>query len=145
MREKASPSFQFYIKIILLIGNKQHIKSIINFLFKISVDIYIFNIIIFSTYVKTYKKEVGNLRSLNKKEIYLIMMDEYEKRREKEIKREMYYICENITLLKKRLVVLREELLSLGDNKDKELENGKVKKLTYKRKKYQNNRKEHFE
>lgn len=62
------------------------------------------------------------------------MMDEYEKRREKEIKREMYYICENITLLKKRLVVLREELLSLGDNKDKELENGKVKKLTYKRK-----------
>ena len=95
--------------------------------------------------MKTYKKEVGNLRSLNKKEIYLIMMDEYEKRREKEIKREMYYICENITLLKKRLVVLREELLSLGDNKDKELENGKVKKLTYKRKKYQNNRKEHFE
>lgn len=68
------------------------------------------------------------------------MMDEYEKRREKEIKREMYYVCENITLLKKRLVVLREELLSLGDNKDKELENGKVKKLTYKRKKYQNNR-----
>ena len=85
------------------------------------------------------------MRSLNKKEIYLIMMDEYEKRREKEIKREMYYVCENITLLKKRLVVLREELLSLGDNKDKELENGKVKKLTYKRKKYQNNKKEHFE
>ena len=42
-----------------------------------------------------------------------------------------------MTLLKKRLVVLREELLSLEDNKDKELENGKVKKLSYKRKKIQ--------
>ena len=44
-----------------------------------------------------------------------------------------------MTLLKKRLVVLREELLSLGDNKDKELENVKVKKLSYKRKKYKVN------
>ena len=44
-----------------------------------------------------------------------------------------------MTLVKKRLVVLREELLSLEDNKDKELENGKVKKLSYKRKKYKVN------
>ena len=64
------------------------------------------------------------------------MMSDYEKRLEKEIKREMYDLSEQIKEKKKRLVELRDKLLELGDNKDKEIENGKVKKLSYKRKKY---------
>jgi hypothetical protein len=64
------------------------------------------------------------------------MMSDYEKRLEKEIKREMYDLSEQIKAKKKRLVELRDRLLELGDNKYKEIENGKVKKLNYKRKKY---------
>ena len=64
------------------------------------------------------------------------MMSYYEKRLEKEIKREMYDLSEQIKAKKKRLVELRDRLLELGDNKYKEIENGKVKKLNYKRKKY---------
>lgn len=64
------------------------------------------------------------------------MMSNYEKRLEKEIKREMYDLSEQIKEKKNRLVELRDRLLELGDNKDKEIENGKVKKLSYKRKKY---------
>lgn len=67
------------------------------------------------------------------------MMSDYEKRLEKEIKREMYDLSEKIKAKKKRLVELRDRLLELGDNKDKEIENGKVKKLSYKRKKYKVN------
>ena len=67
------------------------------------------------------------------------MMSDYEKRLEKEIKREMYDLSEQIKAKKKRLVELRDRLLELGDNKDKERENGKVKKLSYKRKKYKVN------
>lgn len=67
------------------------------------------------------------------------MMSDYEKRLEKEIKREMYDLSEQIKAKKKRLVELRDRLLELGDNKDKEIENGKVKKLSYKRKKYKVN------
>lgn len=67
------------------------------------------------------------------------MMSDYEKRLEKEIKREMYDLSEQIKEKKKRLVELRDKLLELGDNKDKEIENGKVKKLSYKRKKYKVN------
>jgi hypothetical protein len=67
------------------------------------------------------------------------MMSDYEKRLEKEIKREMYDLSEQIKAKKKRLVELRDKLLELGDNKDKEIENGKVKKLSYKRKKYKVN------
>ena len=57
------------------------------------------------------------------------MMSDYEKRLEKEIKREMYDLSEQIKAKKKRLVELRDRLLELGDNKYKEIENGKVKKL----------------
>ena len=64
------------------------------------------------------------------------MMSDYEKRLEKEIKREMYDLSEQIKPKKKRLLELRDRLLELGDNKYKEIENGKVKKLNYKRKKY---------
>lgn len=67
------------------------------------------------------------------------MMSDYEKRLEKEIKREMYDLSEQIKAKKKRLVELRDRLLELGDNKYKEIENGKVKKLSYKRKKYKVN------
>ena len=67
------------------------------------------------------------------------MMSYYEKRLEKEIKREMYDLSEQIKAKKKRLVELRDKLLELGNNKDKEIENGKVKKLSYKRKKYKVN------
>ena len=67
------------------------------------------------------------------------MMSDYEKRLKKEIKREMYDLSEQIKAKKKRLVELRDRLLELGDNKDKEIENGKVKKLSYKRKKYKVN------
>lgn len=67
------------------------------------------------------------------------MMSDYEKRLEKEIKREMYDLSEQIKAKKKRLVELRDRLLELGDNKYKEIENGKVKKLNYKRKKYKVN------
>lgn len=67
------------------------------------------------------------------------MMSDYEKRLEKEIKREMYDLSEQIKAKKKRLVELRDKLLELGNNKDKEIENGKVKKLSYKRKKYKVN------
>lgn len=67
------------------------------------------------------------------------MMSDYEKRLEKEIKREMYDLSEQIKAKKKRLVELRDRLLELGDNKDKEIENGKVKKLSYKRNKYKVN------
>lgn len=67
------------------------------------------------------------------------MMSDYEKRLEKEIKREMYDLSEQIKEKKKRLVELRDKLLEIGDNKDKEIENGKVKKLSYKRKKYKVN------
>lgn len=67
------------------------------------------------------------------------MMSDYEKRLEKEIKREMYDLSEQIKAKKKRLVELRDRLLELGNNKDKEIENGKVKKLSYKRKKYKVN------
>jgi hypothetical protein len=70
---------------------------------------------------------------------FYIMMSDYEKRLEKEIKREMYDLSEQIKAKKKRLVELRDRLLELGDNKDKEIENGKVKKLSYKRKKYKVN------
>ena len=48
----------------------------------------------------------------------------------------MYDLSEQIKAKKKRLVELRDRLLELGDNKYKEIENGKVKKLNYKRKKY---------
>lgn len=61
------------------------------------------------------------------------MMDEYERRREKEIKKEMYYLSEKIKNLKNRMVHLRDELLELGDNKDKEIEHSKIKRKTYKR------------
>lgn len=61
------------------------------------------------------------------------MMDEYERRREKEIKKEMYYLSEKIKNLKNRMVYLRDELLELGDNKDKEIEHSKIKRKTYKR------------
>ena len=64
------------------------------------------------------------------------MMSDYEKRLEKKIKREMYDLSEQIKEKKNRLVELRDRLLELGNNKDKEIENGKVKKLSYKRKKY---------
>ena len=64
------------------------------------------------------------------------MMSDYEKRLEKEIKREMYDLSEQIKAKKKRLVELRDRVLELGDNKYKEIEKGKVKKLNYKRKKY---------
>ena len=67
------------------------------------------------------------------------MISDYEKRKEKEIKREMYDLSEQIKAKKKRLVELRDRLLELGDNKYKEIENGKVKKLNYKRKKYKVN------
>ena len=67
------------------------------------------------------------------------MMSDYEKRLDKEIKRDMYDLSEQIKAKKKRLVELRDRLLELGDNKDKEIENGKVKKLSYKRKKYKVN------
>ena len=67
------------------------------------------------------------------------MMSDYEKRLEKEIKREMYDLSEQIKAKKKRLVELRDKLIDLGDNKDKEIVNGKVKKLSYKRKKYKVN------
>ena len=67
------------------------------------------------------------------------MMSDYEKRLEKEIKREMYDLSEQIKAKKKSLVELRDRLLELGDNKDKEIENGKVKKLSYKRNKYKVN------
>lgn len=67
------------------------------------------------------------------------MMSNYEKRLEKEIKREMYDLSEQIKEKKNRLVELRDRLLELGNNKDKEIENGKVKKLSYKRKKYKVN------
>ncbi len=67
------------------------------------------------------------------------MMSDYEKRLEKEIKREMYDLSEQIKEKKNRLVELRDRLLELGNNKDKEIENGKVKKLSYKRKKYKVN------
>lgn len=61
------------------------------------------------------------------------MMDEYERRREKEIKKEMYYLSEKIKNLKNKMVHLRDELLELGDNKDKEIEHSKIKRKTYKR------------
>lgn len=67
------------------------------------------------------------------------MMSDYEKRLEKEIKREMYDLSEQIKEKKNRLVELRDRLLELGNNKDKEIENGKVKKLSYRRKKYKVN------
>ncbi len=67
------------------------------------------------------------------------MMSDYEKRLEKKIKREMYDLSEQIKEKKNRLVELRDRLLELGNNKDKEIENGKVKKLSYKRKKYKVN------
>ena len=61
------------------------------------------------------------------------MMDEYERRREKQIKKEMYYLSEKIKKLKNKMVYLRDELLELGDNKDKEIEHSKIKRKTYKR------------
>ncbi len=35
--------------------------------------------------------------------------------------------------LKNKMIYLRDELLELGDNKDKEIEHSKIKRKTYKR------------
>lgn len=46
-------------------------------------------------------------------------MTEEERRREKEIKYSMYEKSEQIKRLKKELSILRQELLSLGDRKER--------------------------
>lgn len=46
-------------------------------------------------------------------------MTEEERRREKEIKYEMYIKSEQIRVLKKELSILRDELRSLGDYKER--------------------------
>lgn len=46
-------------------------------------------------------------------------MTEEERRREKEIKYAMYVKSEQIRVLKKELSILKQELLSLGDRKER--------------------------
>ena len=62
------------------------------------------------------------------------MMTEEERNREKEIKYEMYIRSEQIRILKKELSKLKQELISLGDNKERRYGNVEEGKRLVRRK-----------